>query len=164
MIPRIGRFAEADHQHVTRHAEIFDGAGERKAVGRNDADVGLAVDEAVVGKVLWVDERIVDVCEDLELVGDARVIAVARQPVADAALPPLRLDERLDHAVFLRLLANPAVGQNRHDECLTGQPEGGNFARIISVDERRFAFPALPSDRRMIRAPVIHNRAMFVRA
>ena len=63
-----------------------------------------------VREILGVDDRIVDVGEDLELVGDARVIAVGRQAVADAALAPLRLDERLDHAVALRLLANPAVG------------------------------------------------------
>src|SRR3546814_4765946 len=42
---RIGRLAEADHQDVARDAEIFDRAGERKAVRRDDADVGFAVDE-----------------------------------------------------------------------------------------------------------------------
>ena len=42
----IGGLAQADHQHVARDAEIFDGVGQREAVGRDHADVGLAVDEA----------------------------------------------------------------------------------------------------------------------
>ena len=91
-------------------------------------------------EVLGVDQRVVDVGEDLELVGDARVIAVGRQAVADAALAALALDERLDHAVLLRLLANPAVGQNRHAECLTGRSERFNFSRIISVDGSSVTF------------------------
>src|SRR3546814_7503462 len=55
--PRIGRLAEADDEYVARDAEIFDRAGEREAVRRNDADVGLAVDEAVRGEILGVDDR-----------------------------------------------------------------------------------------------------------
>src|SRR5205085_3966027 len=102
--------------------------------------------------------------EDLEVVGDASVIAVTRQAVADAALAPLRLDERLNHAVLLRLFANPAVGQNRHAECLTGQSERFNFAPIISVDGASATVSLLPVNALAIRAPVIHNRAPFVRA
>ena len=52
-----------------------------------------------VGEILGVDDRRIDVGEDLELVGDARVIAVGGEAVADAAVAALRLDERLDHAV-----------------------------------------------------------------
>ena len=91
------------------------------------------------GEILWIDGCRVHVREDLEFVGDARVIAVGRQPVADAALAPLRLDERLDHAVGLGLLANPAVGQNRHGECVTGRFEGIKFVANISVDGREAA-------------------------
>src|SRR3546814_6543066 len=81
--PRIGRLAEADDEYVARDAEIFDRAGEREAVRRNDADVGLAVDEAVRGEILGVDDRAVDVGENLEVVGDARVIAVGREAIAE---------------------------------------------------------------------------------
>jgi hypothetical protein len=87
---RIGRLAEADDEHVARHPEIFDGPRQREAVRRDDADVGLAVDEAVGGEILGVDDRVVDVGEDLELVGDAGVVAVGRQAVADQSLALLR--------------------------------------------------------------------------
>jgi hypothetical protein len=112
--PRVRRFAETDHQHVARHAEVFHGSRQREAVGWDDADVGLAVDEAVGGEILGIDDGVVDIGEDLELVGDPRVVAVGGQPVADAALPALALDERLDHARRQRLAADPPVGKNRH--------------------------------------------------
>src|SRR3546814_17363565 len=52
--------------------------------------------------------------EDLERVGNARVIAVGGEAVADAAVAALRLDERFDHALRLGGFANPAVGKNGH--------------------------------------------------
>jgi hypothetical protein len=55
--------------------------------------VGLAVDKAVGGEVLGVDHRRIDVGENLELVRDARVIAVARQAIADAPVAALRFDK-----------------------------------------------------------------------
>ena len=61
-------------------------------------------------EILRVDHRRVDIGEHLELVGDARVVAIAGQAVADDALALLRLDERLDHAVLLRHVADPAIG------------------------------------------------------
>src|SRR4029453_3144439 len=91
---RIGRLAEADDEDVARDPEIFDRPGEREAVGRDDAYVRLPVSEPVRREVLGVDDRRIDVGEDLELVGDPRVIAVGRQAVAYAALAPLRLTER----------------------------------------------------------------------
>jgi hypothetical protein len=66
--------------------------------------------------------------------------------------------------VALSLLANPAVRQNRHGECVTSWSQRINFERIISVDERAFDFPAILVDMARIRAPVIHTCAMFVRA
>src|SRR6185503_20654831 len=112
----------------------FDRPGEREAVGRDDADVGLAVDEAVRREVLGVDDRRIDVGEDLELVGDARVIAVGGEAVADAALAPLRFDERLDHAVRLGLLANPAVGKDAHWGSNAGAGPSESRPRDVPVD------------------------------
>src|SRR5690606_7587730 len=105
----ISALAEADHQHVARDAEVLDRAGECERVGRDHADVGFAVDEAVGGEVLGVDHCAVDVGEDLELVGHPRVVAIARPAVGDAPLAALGLYERLDHAAAARLVANPAV-------------------------------------------------------
>src|SRR3546814_2460555 len=109
--PRIGRLAEADDEYVARDAEIFDRAGEREAVRRNDADVGLAVDEAVRGEILGVDDRAVDVGENLEVVGDARVIAVGREARAAAAVAALRLAERFDHAPRPGGFVTPSIGK-----------------------------------------------------
>jgi hypothetical protein len=81
---------------------------------------------------LGVDDRIVDVGEDLELVGDPGVIAIARQAVADAAVASLRLDERLDHRVIGRLLANPAVGKDAHAPSLAAAT-GGAQCRCLST-------------------------------
>jgi hypothetical protein len=111
---RIGRLTEADHQHVARDAEIFDRAGQREAVGRDHADIGLAVDEAVGREVLGIDHRRIDIGEDLELVRHARVIAVGGQAIGDAAVAALRLHKGLDHAAVPRFVADPSVAENRH--------------------------------------------------
>ena len=62
----VGGFAQADHQHVARDAEILHRMPEREAVGRDDADVHLAVDEAGGREGLGVDHRRVDIGEYLE--------------------------------------------------------------------------------------------------
>ena len=118
---RIGALAEADHQHVFRHAEIFDCAGEREAVGRDDADIGLAVDEAPGIELFGIDHRTIDIGEDLEFGRDPRVIAVGREAIGDHPVAPLGLDEGLDHAMLLRLGADPFVRENRHRK---GIPDG----------------------------------------
>jgi two-component system OmpR family sensor kinase len=80
---RIGRFAQADRQHVARNAEVLDGAGQREGVRRDDADVALDVDEGVRIEVLRVDDGAVDVREHLEFVGAADVVAVRRGAPGD---------------------------------------------------------------------------------
>ena len=52
------------------------------------------------------------------------------QPVA-----PLRLDERLDHRMLLRLLADPAVGEDGHARLLTEAMVALQLRDRISVDE-----------------------------
>src|SRR3546814_17123891 len=84
----------SDLQDVAGDAEIFDRAGERKAVRRDDADVGFAVDEILGVEFLGIDRGRIDVGEDLEFGGNARVIAIGGEAVADAAVAALRLDER----------------------------------------------------------------------
>ena len=93
---------------------------EHEGVRRDDAGLAAAGDEAVVGEVLRVDHRVVDIGEDLELVGHAGVVAVGGQAEGDHALAPLRLDEGLDHAVLGRHAADPVVGHDGHG----GGPSG----------------------------------------
>src|SRR5687768_6365321 len=75
---RVGALPEADREHVARDPEQLDRARERERVRRDDADLALEVYEAARVEVLRIDDRRVDVREDLELVGAAHVVAVAR--------------------------------------------------------------------------------------
>jgi hypothetical protein len=63
---------------------------------------------------LGIDDRAIDIGEDLELAADASVVAVGGETVGDHPLARLLLDEGLDHAVLLRHVADPFVRQNRH--------------------------------------------------
>lgn len=124
---RVGAFTEADREDLARDAEILDGTRQRERVRRNDADVGLHVDEAALVEGLGVDDRGVDVGEHLELVGATHVVAVAgraigHQPVA-VALLDLAWGERLDHAVLLGHAANPLVGLDAHVLSPSLEPE-----------------------------------------
>src|SRR3546814_20487273 len=65
-----------------------------------------------MGEVLRVDDRVVDIGEDFEIVRNPRVIAIGGEAVADRPLALLTIDERLDHPVLERALADPLV---RHD-------------------------------------------------
>ena len=111
---RIGRFAKADHQNITRDTEIFDRPGQCKAVRRDDTDIGFAINKAVWIKIFGINHTRIDVGENLKLIGDARIIAVGGQTVADASVPPLRLNKGLNHSLRGRRFANPFVTQNRH--------------------------------------------------
>src|SRR5690625_1926264 len=111
----VGGFAQADGEHVARNAEIFDRARQGKGIGRDDADVAGVVDKAFFVKGLGIDNGGVDVGEDLEFVGAAPVVAVARRAVGHHALAAgiaahLTGLERFDHAVFLGPGSNPAIG------------------------------------------------------
>ena len=73
---RIGRFAKADHQHIFGHAEIFHRARQCEGIGRDDANIRLAVDEVFGIELFGIDDGAVDIGEDFELWRDPRVIAV----------------------------------------------------------------------------------------
>src|SRR5690606_6058627 len=117
---RIGALAQADGQHVTRNTEVFDGTGQGKGVRRNDANVALDVDEALLIEILRVDDGRMDVGEHLEFISAAYVVAVAGNTVRDDAAivgtAYLALDVGLDHAVFLGHAANPLVRFDAHGE------------------------------------------------
>src|SRR5207342_788713 len=84
-----------------------------------DADVGFDVDEAAAVEMLGVDDRRVDVGEDLEFARAAHVVAVAGGSVADDAVAvggglDLAGFERLDHALLFGHATDPAVGLDAH--------------------------------------------------
>ena len=111
---RICGFAKADGEHIARDAEIFDGAAQRERIGRNDADSSAEIDEGARVELLGVDDGGVYVGEDVELIGDTDVVAVARYPITDHAVAHLPVFERLDHAMFQRHLSNPDIRLDRH--------------------------------------------------
>src|SRR5579875_1038855 len=87
---------------------------ECEAVGRDNNGVGFSIDKASLAKGFGIHNRRIDIGENLELVGHARVIAVAGNAVADYPFTALLLYKRLDHAVFQRHPANPAIRHNGH--------------------------------------------------
>ena len=118
----ISALAKADDQHIAGYAKIFNRAGQGKAVGRDDADIGLAIHKAFWVKILGVDDGAIDIGENLELVRHARVIAIRGQAIADAAIAALSLHKRFNHAGGLRLFADPDVRQNGHNHSLLFEP------------------------------------------
>src|SRR6478609_594824 len=65
---RVGAFAQADRQDAARNAEVFNRAGQRKRVRRDDANITLEVHERAFVEILGVDDGGIDVRENLEFV------------------------------------------------------------------------------------------------
>jgi hypothetical protein len=109
----IGTFSEADCQDAARNAEILDGPRQGKGVRRDDAEIVLDLDERIRIEVLRVNDRRVEIGEQLEFVRTANVVAVAGGAVGnDAAtidLAHLIRLERIDHAVLCRHAADPPI-------------------------------------------------------
>src|SRR5690606_30762999 len=82
-------------------------------IRRDDADVRLHVDETVFIEGLRIDDRRIDVGEDLEVGRATDIVAVARRAVGHDALPVdarhLSGFEGLDHAVPFRHPADPHI-------------------------------------------------------
>src|SRR5512139_3221959 len=115
---RVSALAEADRQHGPRNAEVLDGARERERVRRDDADVTGEIDEGVRVERLGIDDRRVDVGEDLEFARAADVVTVAGRAVAHdllaADLAYLTGLEGLDHPGLRRHAAYPLVALDAH--------------------------------------------------
>jgi len=112
---RVRAFSQAHGEHIARDAEIFDSPAQHERVGRNDAYISPEIDHRLRIKILGIDDGAEHVGEDLELVGDADVVAVRRHAVTDHAVAHLRVDERLDHSLFERHFLDPVVGFQAHD-------------------------------------------------
>src|SRR5471032_279001 len=118
---RIGGLAEANRQARARNPEILDRPRKREGVRRDDADVALEVDERFLVEILRVDNRRIDVGEDLEFVCHTNVITVAGRAIAHdlAAIfghSHLVAHERLDHVVRFGHAPDPLVGLDAHRE------------------------------------------------
>ena len=115
---RVGRLAKADRQHGARNAKKLDRARQRKRVWRNHADVTLHVNEAGFVKALGIDDRRIDVRENLEFIRATHIVAITRGSVADdfsfLVFPHLAGLERFDHAVRFGHAANPAIRLDTH--------------------------------------------------
>jgi len=93
---RVSALAQADGDDVARDAKIFDGLGQDERVRGDDADVAGEINEGLGVEVLGVDDGRVNVCEYLELAGDAYIVAIGRQAIRNDAVANLPIDERLD--------------------------------------------------------------------
>ena len=91
----IGRFSQADGQHIEWNAEIFHGMRQGERVGWNDAHLAFEIDEGIRIEVLRIDDRAVDVGEQLEFVRAANDLAVTRSAVRHHA-PAMRRIHRSD--------------------------------------------------------------------
>ena len=118
----IRALAKANCQHATGDAEILHRAGQRKAVGRDDAGVTVEIDKALFVEVLRVHHCAVDVGEDLEFGSAADVVSIAARPIADdlAAihLADLTWLERLDHSFIFGHAPNPFIALDAHENSL----------------------------------------------
>jgi len=61
-----------------------------------------------------VDDRGVDIGEDLKLIRDADIVAIRGYAEGNDALAHLVIDERLDHAMLLCHFADPMIWFNSH--------------------------------------------------
>lgn len=86
--------------------------GQNEAVGWYYANIRLPVNKTLLGEVLRIDQRIIDICKDLEVFGTTGVIAIRGQAIRNNAVAPLILYKRLNHALRQRQIANLVVGQN----------------------------------------------------
>src|SRR5882724_10742939 len=105
----VGGLPHADGENVAGDLEVLDGASQRERVGGDDADVALEIDERPGIERLGIDEGVVDVGEDLELVGDTQVVSVGGDAVRDHPLADLPVLERLDHALLEGHLFDPPI-------------------------------------------------------
>jgi hypothetical protein len=108
----VSGFADANGEDVAGNFEVLDGARECEGVGRDDGDIGIDGDKGALVEVFRVDDGTVDVGENLELVGDTEVVSIAGDTVGNHTLTDLLFGVRVNHVVFLRHSADPAVRLN----------------------------------------------------
>ena len=100
---RIGALAKTNHQNVPGDPEIFNGSGQRKGIGRNDADILMDVHKTALVEGFGINDRRIDVGENLEFTGATDIVTIARSAIGDhptvLPCPDLPGFERFDHAL-----------------------------------------------------------------
>jgi hypothetical protein len=54
--PRVSAFPQTNYEHASWNSEVFDGAREGEGVRRDDAHVGVDIDEALLVELLGIDD------------------------------------------------------------------------------------------------------------
>src|ERR1700730_98203 len=116
--PCVRRFSDSYNQNAARNPEEFHGPRKGERIRRNDAHVTLEVHERFLVETLRIDDGGIDVGEDLDLVGAANVVPVARRAVGYDLVavrhPDLFGRKRFDHAVRGGHAPDPAVALDAH--------------------------------------------------
>src|SRR5437899_9757241 len=79
----IGRLTDANGYHVARNLQVFHRLRQRKAVGRNQAEIAFDIHERSRVEVLWIDDRAMSISEDFETPADPDVVAIAGYAIRD---------------------------------------------------------------------------------
>lgn len=121
----VGRLADADGEDVTGNAEVLDATCKGEGIGRDDADIGLDIDERLLIELLGIDHRAVDVGEDLELIRHPEVISVAGESVTDDTPviggTDLAFNEGFDHPVFQGHFTDPVIRTDGHNPIIEAE-------------------------------------------
>src|SRR6202166_185089 len=112
--PRIGGFAQANRQHISRNPEIFNRTRQRKRIRRNDAHIALVIHQRPRIKILGIHNRGIHIRKNTKLVRNPDVVPIRRHPVADDSFPHLPVRKRLNHFVLQRHAPDPAIWLNGH--------------------------------------------------
>lgn len=73
----ISRFTQAHRQDVAWNSESFHCAGQSERVGRDDADIGRNINKAALIEIFRIDDRRIDIGENLELIGATNIVTIA---------------------------------------------------------------------------------------
>ena len=113
----IGAFSKAHGQHTAGNTEVLNRAGQRKRIGRNNANISDKIHKGFFIEGLGVHDGRIDVGEDLEFIGTTHIVAIAAGAIADNTLPILVAHlawlEGLDHALGSNP-PNPTVAFDTH--------------------------------------------------
>ena len=130
---RVGRFANANGQDISRNPEVLDCTCQHKGIGRYDANVPGGWNETLLTERLRINRGGKNVGKHLELGSASHVVPVAGRTPRNNFLrfnaANLIGFVRLDHAVFFGHVPNPMVSLDRQFESI--EMVGGGSAALL---------------------------------